>query len=440
VRCTSFLPRELPPRAPDGSGPTQVAWLYPGSPINPLIEGVPDMCAADADCTEKPLGYCAPSVGGQIDWMQCNYGCLTDDDCGAGYLCQCGDPVGQCVPAGCRSDQDCDAGLCAAWFGENVCGSSMAFACQTPEDECNSLADCDDGAGSCAFEEGHRQCRPRSGVICGRPFLVRDRARVAGLVSGGDWSTASVRPCELATPEQQVRVTEHWARAALMEHASIAAFARFTLQLLHLGAPRQLVEQSQRAMQDESEHASLCFSLAQRYLGAPLGPGALPMQDALLDLSFERVLVLCFREGCVGETVAALEAQVARDHSRDPEVQQALDRIGPDELRHAELAWSFVHWALRERPELTRSLVREELRALQVELDAAAPDAPGANDAEPEALAHGVLPESERTRVRRSALHEVVLPCAEALLQAASRDSVAPAFSGVRQSGRSSPA
>jgi len=439
VSCTSLLPRELPPVAPDGSTTTQVAWLYPGLANNPYA-GSPTQCAADADCTEKPHGYCAPTVGDQLDWAMCHYGCVADDECGAGSLCACGDPVGQCVPADCRSDQDCNEGLCTAWFSENVCGTSMAFTCQTPDDECNTLADCG-GSGSCSPEDGRLQCQPPSGVVCGRPFLVRDSARLASLVSGGDWGTPSIRPAELATPEQQVRVTEHWARAALMEHASIAAFARFTLQLLHLGAPRELIEQSQRAMADESEHARLCFGLAQRYLGAPLGPGALPMDDALLDLSFERVLVLCFREGCVGETVAAIEAQVARDQASDPEVQRALDRIGPDELRHAELAWKFVDWALREKPELTRALLREELHTLSAELARTASTGP-THGADPESLAHGVLPEPERARVRRSALSEVVLPCAEALLHTALQGSIAPVFSGVRQppSGHSWPA
>lgn len=44
-------------------------------------------------------------------------------------------------------------------------------------------------------------------------------------------------------------------RTAGIETGSIAAFARFTLQLLHLGAPCELIEASQRAMLDETRHA-----------------------------------------------------------------------------------------------------------------------------------------------------------------------------------------
>jgi hypothetical protein len=238
---------------------------------------------------------------------------------------------------------------------------------------------------------------------------------MARLVGGGDWARGGLRAVEHGVPEAPQRVGDHWARVGLMEHASIAAFARFALQLLHLGAPRELLEASQRAMQDETEHARLCFGLAERYLGATVGAGPLPMDGALFDLDFERIVVLCFREGCVGETVAALEARVARDHATDAQVQQALDRIAPDEESHAELAWKFMRWALRENPATTRALLVHELRRLANERSEFT--APAAMD--PGARAHGVLAERERSNLRRTALREIVLPCAEALLATA---------------------
>jgi hypothetical protein len=258
-----------------------------------------------------------------------------------------------------------------------------------------------------------RRCKPGPDFVCGRPFLVQNTARTATLVVGSGGAPGEVQSFAPRDPDER-RVADHWARAGLMEHASIAAFARFALQLLHLGAPRQLLEASQRAMQDETEHARLCFALAERYLGAPVGAGALRMNGALLDLDFESIVALCFREGCVGETVAALEARVARDHATDPEVQRVLDRIAPDEEQHAELAWKFIRWALSEKPALTRALLARELRALADEL--AAPAAPSTT--EPGAPGYGLLAESERARIRRAALRDIVLPCAEAVLGA----------------------
>ena len=57
-------------------------------------------------------------------------------------------------------------------------------------------------------------------------------------------------------------VVKAWTTAARAEHASVASFARFTLQLLHLGAPADLVADAQQAALDEVRHARLCFGVA----------------------------------------------------------------------------------------------------------------------------------------------------------------------------------
>jgi hypothetical protein len=419
VACQSALPRPVPPVSGGDAGAptlTQFEFLYPDATV---FDEATSECSSDADCEAGPFGHCAPDyiTGHPGEFARCYYGCQVDAECGAGFLCQCGDPVGQCIPADCVSDAECGGNkLCASWFTLNGCGEieGHAFACQTTEDECATSADCADN-GACAFEGGRRQCQPGLTGSCGRPFLVEDTARMASLVGAGDWARGDLRAVELGDPEEQHRVADYWARAGLMEHASIAAFARFALQLLHLGAPRELLAASQRAMQDETEHARLCFGLAERYLGATVGAGPLPMDGALLDLDFERIVVLCFREGCVGETVAALEARVARDHATDAQVRRALDRIAPDEESHAELAWKFIRWALRENPATTRAVLGRELRRLANQRSE--PTARAATD--PGVPEHGVLAERERSDIRRAALREVVLPCAEALLAAA---------------------
>jgi len=58
-----------------------------------------------------------------------------------------------------------------------------------------------------------------------------------------------------------------------LEHASIAAFARFSLQLLSLGAPAGLIDDCTRALGDETAHARLCFQLASAYAGRAIGSG-----------------------------------------------------------------------------------------------------------------------------------------------------------------------
>jgi hypothetical protein len=409
--CESGLPRPLPPEPEPGMPAlTQVDFLYE------IEQGSwPALCAADADCTEKAFGYCAPTYLGQMSGVRaaCNYGCLEDSDCGDDFLCQCGDPVGQCVPATCRSDADCGADLkCGQWETQFICSTDVSYTCQSQADTCNTGADCNERE-YCSGEGGVRSCVPNRALACGRPFLVSGEARTATLQQTQDWISpiSSSSPGALPAAERLL-IGEHWARAALMEHASIAAFARFTLQLLHLGAPRELIEQSQRAMLDETEHAKRCFELASRYLGTAQGPTALPMDDALSQNDLESVTLMAFIEGCLGETVATLEARAALEQASDPLVRSALERIAEDEQRHAELAWRFVRWALSSNAGLADPLMAE-LSRLERELDESLP-----LQGEDGVAAHGVLSVCDRAQVRRSALLEVVLPCGRALLGA----------------------
>ncbi len=87
-------------------------------------------------------------------------GCRTDADCGAGRLCHCGDPIGQCVKASCRTDADCASGYLCASYSMCEGGGEIGFACQTPADYCTSDSDCDFGGfgGFCDYF-GYRICQ-----------------------------------------------------------------------------------------------------------------------------------------------------------------------------------------------------------------------------------------------------------------------------------------
>ncbi|MBL8742048.1 MAG: ferritin-like domain-containing protein, partial [Myxococcales bacterium] len=248
------------------------------------------------------------------------------------------------------------------------------------------------------------------GDCCGRPFLVDGRARVATLVESDAWCGNG------ASRDVETRVAEAWLADARLEHASIAAFARFTLQLLELGAPPDLVAGSQQAGLDELEHARLCFSLASRLGGVPVGPGSLDLRAALGPATLAEVAVLVTKEGCVGETVAAALATTQLTMAKDPEAIAALTRIAADEAEHAELAWRFVAWAIgRGGVEVARAV---EL-ALATEL--ATPAAPPAidDDVDVAVLHHyGRLTRDEGRAARTRALREIVAPCAARLLGA----------------------
>jgi hypothetical protein len=178
--------------------------------------------------------------------------------------------------------------------------------------------------------------------------LVEAEARVAPVTARGDWADgrlAGPRVDHLTTAERAA-LASHWTKLGQMEHASIAAFARFQLQLLALGAPPELVQACNQALIDETAHTRLCFALASAYAGRAVGPGPLDVQHSLSVPCLADIVDLVIAEGCFGETSAALEALEAAQSAADPVVQRTYEQIAADEQRHAELAFRFVRWAL----------------------------------------------------------------------------------------------
>src|SRR5690606_7237237 len=68
----------------------------------------------------------------------------------------------------------------------------------------------------------------------GRPFVVDGGERLAGLVERHDWIGL---PSSLEPSPHHDAIAAVWLEQALAEHASIASFSRFILQLMACGAP-----------------------------------------------------------------------------------------------------------------------------------------------------------------------------------------------------------
>jgi hypothetical protein len=385
VTCSSILPRVTNSCAMDMTGG----------------------CTDDNECTDMANGYCG---AGDFDGScNCRYGCTTDVDCGDGMVCLCGDPVGACVQASCTSDADCSDGrLCIDYITEPGCGGT-AFTCQTGDDECADDSDCKQGE-QCTLAANRLVCQQIQCVI-GRPFLVRGSERLAPAAAHADWCAELTPAVDAMSAELRAELRQRWTEIGLMEHASVAAFARFALQLLAVGAPPELLTRCQHAMADETEHAELAFALASAYGNKAVGPGPLAIDHALEAIDAVAILRLVVREGCIGETVAAIEAAETAAHAVDPVVRGVLTKITEDETRHAELAWRYVAWAVGRDATLAY-IVREEIAAAIAE--APAHEAPDAR--EQELLTHGVASRSLRRAVRLRALRELVAPCAAALL------------------------
>lgn len=245
-------------------------------------------------------------------------------------------------------------------------------------------------------------------IVEGRPFLVRGRARVAALDDGaGRGSGWSERLAVEAPTDPAARdaLIAHYTDWALAEHASIASFARFTLQLLAVGAPSELVARAIDAMADETRHARFGFGLVRALSGRELHPGSLEMDHALEGhTDLESVLRLVVREGMIGETLAALEVRAAAELAEPPALRAALATIADEESRHAELAYAFAAWAIGREPELA-AVIDEELRAWD------APALPAAAGLE----RWGILDETRRRAARASGWSNVVTPLASQL-------------------------
>jgi hypothetical protein len=153
-----------------------------------------------------------------------------------------------------------------------------------------------------------------------------------------------------------------WLQDAREEHASVAAFARWTMLMLSVGAPPDLVRGSQRASLDEIEHAKACFALACRYGAGAVGPADLDLTGALPSLSLLDIAVLTAEEGCVGETLGVALAMAQRDACEDPVVGRVLSRLIRDEERHARLAWAFVAFAIQKGGAPVRTAVIHAIR------------------------------------------------------------------------------
>lgn len=268
------------------------------------------------------------------------------------------------------------------------------------------------GDGSCCYWH----CD--TGACCGRPLLVAGRQRLAGVTPRTDWlgrDLERVGQAELAA-DLSPRIAAEWIEDARMEHASIAAFARFTLELLSFAAPSELVAEATRAAQDELAHARACFSIARRFDPCALGPAGLDMTGLTPSSSLHDAVRTTFLEGCVGETQAALIARHAADVAHDPALRETLAMIADDEARHAELAFRFVAWALRVDPSL-EAVIRDTLaHALR-----SGPAAGSESDAAGTIAslhAAGRLTATERAAAAAAALSTVIAPCTEALLAA----------------------
>jgi hypothetical protein len=262
--------------------------------------------------------------------------------------------------------------------------------------------------GQCCYDVQHFGC------VVGRPYMDQGQLQAAkAQTSVTGWKLDVMPSCEGLSVDDRTRLAAAYLEDALLEHASIASFGRFALELLAVGAPSDLVERAHGAALDEVRHARLMFGLASAYAGTTLGPEKFPFGGAVhVSAQLADVAARTVHEGCIGETLASLIAAEQASRAEDPAVQRILASIAEDEARHAELAWKTVAWAVSVGGETVQKAVAEAFDHAFAKADSI--DVPSTGS---EKLAKYGRPGSAVLReVLRRGFEDVVKPAASALL------------------------
>lgn len=269
---------------------------------------------------------------------------------------------------------------------------------------------------------------------CGRPVRVRGRRKVPEMRLGRAWGQAaagssatdpewSLLQTQAAQLDPGLRewLAEVWLRDAAEEHASVAAFARLSLDLLAAGAPPELLRLAHEAALDEVRHAEQCCRLASLYAGQPCAPSAFlahetrtpapcPRPELLARLAAESLV-----DGCMSEGFAAAAAERARQGAGSRSVRSLLDGIAQDEQRHADLGWEILRWCVEEGGEPVRRRMERELSRLPLQIRVRDLTPQGLHD---ELVHHGRLPAEQQQSVYQTVRGQVV-EAAQAVLDSA---------------------
>jgi hypothetical protein len=332
------------------------------------------------------------------------------------------------LPAGKFEHEQCvpppDAGASMPAKGASQCPAGMKLKIEDEEPLDDAPFKRVDDDGDCCytvasrrkcpmdmFQDDSGQCRhPERG----RPLRENGVAIVAPTTRRDGWRDATADGLGHLDPEARAYAAGAWSREGAAEHASVAAFARLSIDLMVVGAPSDLIDDAHVAARDEIRHARLAYGLASAFGDVAVGPGRLAVSPAARAVDLVSLAEECFVDGCVGETVAAMAAAEARARAIPAVVRDALDAITDDEARHAALAYRIVAWALREGGAPVRTVIESQLARVRAELAAHAPVLAGDPVGFDESL--GVLATATAFAVRRRVLAEIVVPCTEGLL------------------------
>jgi hypothetical protein len=235
---------------------------------------------------------------------------------------------------------------------------------------------------------------------------------------GADWIQAAPTSLAARIPDDlRGGLAAEWRDNGKKEHASVAAFAQLTLDLMAVGAPPELVAAAQRDALDEVRHAASCFAIARDIDGVAASPSPFPdararrfLFTASRTVALTQIAIDALADGVLNEGIAArLLAQLAKKCDV-PELATILREMAGDESRHAAHSWEIVAWCLEAGGAPLASALRGAVDGMPKKVCSALPE--GAREGSWEAWGvHGVAMEAaafvktrEAARVKLSAL------------------------------------
>ena len=188
----------------------------------------------------------------------------------------------------------------------------------------------------------------------GRPFVVDNRTWLADV----DVAGAGDKSARAASAAARV-----WLDQARGEHASVASFAAFSLRLMALGAPLELLDAATRAGRDEVRHAQLCLARAAARLALPpsrltLGALAPEVINGVSAQTRDELALSTLDEGAVGEFASVLGMIDRLGGATDAADAGVLHTLIGDELRHVALAVRTLLWLTADHAVLARRVRR----------------------------------------------------------------------------------
>jgi hypothetical protein len=189
-----------------------------------------------------------------------------------------------------------------------------------------------------------------TGFSRGRQLRKGSKLLLPPVAAGDGWDTTDLRAA--APVAIRSDLAGQWRENGRTEHASVAAFARLTLNLIALGAPSSLIESANRDSLDEIRHAQLCFSLARSLDGRSQSPGPFPEAQHAGALSSFRTLALAelavssLIDGALHEGISARVLARLTRRCEDPVTREMIRALAADEGRHAAHGWDVVEWCL----------------------------------------------------------------------------------------------